>query len=74
MSGSFGDSRTGSFVFNKGKSGGVHAQSTHWNKMATCDFGSVTVISCETALSFVNRWIISWNATNKSLIQRLTDH
>ena len=66
MWGGFGDSRTASSILNEGKS-------THWNKMATCDFGSVTVISCETALFFIKSWIISWNATNKSLIQHLTD-
>ena len=51
MLGGFGDSRTASFVFIEGKST-VHAYSTHWNKIATCDFGSVTVLSCETALFF----------------------
>ena len=72
MSGSFGDSRTASFVFNEGKLS-VHAHSTHWNKMATCNFGHVTVISCEAALFFVYIRIISWDATNRSLTQRLTD-
>ena len=46
---SAGDSRTCSFVFNEGRSS-VHAYSTHCNKMATCDFGPDTVISCERAL------------------------
>ena len=73
MSGGFGDSRSASFIFNDGKSS-IHVPSTHWNKMATCDFGSVTVISCETVLVFLNSWISSWDATNKSLIQCLTDH
>ena len=41
-----------SFIFNEGKSS-VHAHSTRWNKMATCNFGPVTVISCETAPFFV---------------------
>ena len=41
----------------------IHAHSAHWNKMATCDFGPVTVISCETALFFIYIWIISWDAT-----------
>ena len=58
--------------FNEGKSS-VPAYSTHWNKMATSDYGPVTVISCETALFFVYIWIISWDATYRSLIQRLTD-
>ena len=69
MSGSFGDSQTASFVFNEGKSS-VHGHSTHWNKMATSDFGP---ISCETALFFVHIWIILWDATTRSLIQHLTD-
>ena len=41
--------------------------------MPTYDMGPVTVISCETALFFVYIWIISWDATYKSLIQRLRD-
>ena len=40
--------------------------------MATSDFGPVTVIRCETALFFIYIWIILSDATNKSLIQRLT--
>ena len=52
----------------------VHAYSSHWNKMATCDFRPVTVISGETLDFFVYIWIISWDATNRSLIQRLADH
>ena len=52
MLGGFGDSRTASFVCNEGKSS-VHVHSTHWNKMGACDFGPVTVISCETALFFI---------------------
>ena len=51
----------------------VHAYSAHWNKMATWDFGPVTVVSFETVLFFVYIWIISWDATNRSLIQHLTD-
>ena len=34
---------------------------------------SVTVKSCERVLFFVYIWIISWDATNKSLTQRYTD-
>ena len=68
MSDGFGDSQTCSFVFNEGKSS-VHAHSTHSNKMATCGFGPVTVISCERALFFIYIWIISWDATNNSLKQ-----
>ena len=45
MSCHFGESQTASLVFNEGKSS-VHAHSAHWNKMATCDIGPVTVISC----------------------------
>ena len=41
--------------------------------MATSDFGPITVISCETALFFVYIWIISLDATYRSLLQRLTD-
>ena len=48
----------------------VYAYSSHLNKMAICDFGPVTVISCERALFFVYIWIIAGDATNKSLIQR----
>ena len=48
----------------------IPAHSTHLNKMATSDFGPDTVISCERALFFIYIWIISWNATNRSLIQR----
>ena len=51
----------------------VHAYSAHWNKMATFDFGRVTIKSCETVLFFVYIWIFSWEATNRSFIQRLTD-
>ena len=72
MSGGFRDSGTASFVFND-RNSRVHALSTHWNKMATGDCGPVTVLSCETALFFMYIWIISWDATNKSLIQHLTD-
>ena len=36
----------------------IHVHSTHWNKNY-CDFGPVTVISCETALFFIYIWIIS---------------
>ena len=61
MSGGFGDSQTTSFILNEGKSS-VHEHSTHWNKMATSDFGPVTVTSCETALFLVHIWIISWDA------------
>ena len=37
---------------------------------ATCDFGPDSVISCERALFFVYIWKISWDATNRSIIQR----
>ena len=37
-------------------------------KKATCDFGPVTVKSCKRALFFIYIWIISWDATNKSLL------
>ena len=40
------------------------------NKMAICDFGPVTVKSCKRGLFFIYIWIILWDATNKSLIQR----
>ena len=43
----------------------VHAYSAHWNKVATCDFGCVTMKSCESMLFFVYIWIISWEATNR---------
>ena len=39
-------------------------------KMANCDFGPVPVKSCERALFFVYIWIVSWDATNKALLQR----
>ena len=39
--------------------------------MATCDFGPVTVISCERALFFVYIWIISWDATNRYSIKTI---
>ena len=71
MSSCFGDSQTASFVFNEGKSS-VHAHSTNWSKMATSDFGPVTVTSCETVRLSI--WIISWDATNRLITQRLTDH
>ena len=64
--------KSASFVFNDGKCS-VHAHSTHRNKMATSDFGPVTVISCEKALFFVYIWIILWDATYRSLTQHLTD-
>ena len=64
--------KSASYVFDERKLS-VHAHSTHWNKMAICDFGPVTVISCETALFFVYIWTISWDATNRLLIQRLID-
>ena len=66
------DSQTAIFVFNEGKSS-LHAHSTHWNKMATSDFGPVTVTSYETVMFFVSICIISWDATNRSLTQRFTD-
>ena len=69
----FGDSRTASFVLN----GGKFERSCvviSLEKMATCDFGPVTVISGETLQFFVYIWIISWDATNRSLIQHLGDH
>ena len=72
MSGGFRDSKTASFIFNEGKSS-IHAHSTHWNKMATSDFGPVTVTSCETVLLSIHILIISWDATTNTLIQRLTD-
>ena len=52
MLGGLGIIESASFVFNKGTSS-VHVHSTHWNKMATSDFGPVTVISCETRLFFI---------------------
>ena len=73
MSSCFRDSQTASFIFNQGKSS-VHAHSTNWSKMATSDFGPVTVTSCETVLFFTSIWIISWDATNRSTTQHLTDH
>ena len=42
--------------------------------MATSDFGPVTVTSSETVLFFTSIWIISWDATNRLIIQHLTDH
>ena len=39
--------------------------------MATCDFGPVTVISCERALFFIYIWIISWDATNRYSIKTI---
>ena len=72
MSSGFGDSQTASFIFNEGKSS-IHVHSTHWNKMVTSDFGPVTVAGCETALFFLSIWIISTDATNRSLTQRLTE-
>ena len=72
MMGGFGDSQTASFIFNEGKSS-VHVHSTHWNEMATSDFGPVTVTICETELFFIHIWIILWDATTKSLIHCLTD-
>ena len=56
MLGGFGIPESASFVFNEGKLS-VHAHSAIWNKMATCDFGPVTVISCEIELFFVYIWI-----------------
>ena len=64
MLGSVRDSQTASFAFNEGKSS-IHAHSTHWNKMATCDFGPVSVKTCETALIFLYIWIMSWDATQQ---------
>ena len=51
----------------------VHAYSADWNEMGTCNFVSVSKKSCETVLIFVHIWIISWDATNRSLIQCVTD-
>ena len=45
----------------------VHAYSADWNEIGTCDFVSLTVKSCETVPIFVHIWIISWDATNRSL-------
>ena len=51
----------------------VYAYSADWNEMGTCDFVFVTVKSCEIVLISVHIWIISWDATKRSLIQCLTD-
>ena len=72
MSGAWGIPELAVSFLMAGKSH-VHAYATHCNKIATCDFGTVTVISCARALFFVYIWIISWDATNRSVIQCYTD-
>ena len=72
MSALSGIPESASFIFDEGKLS-VHVHSTHWNKMATCDFRPVTVKSCETALFFIYIWTVSWDATNRWLIQCLID-
>ena len=47
----------------------IHAHSTHWNKMATPDFGPVTLISCETALSYAFGLFHGMQQTDTRLMQ-----
>ena len=42
--------------------------STHQNKMATCDFGPETVISCETALFFCIHLDYFMGSCNKQIV------
>ena len=72
MSGGFGDSELAVSFLMRANQAVMHTQLAEIKllKMATCGFGPVTVINCERVLFFVYIWIISWDATNRSLIQR----